>query len=43
MVYSPCKQPIKEHNMNFDFKANMKYIIVGLIVVLVGASVFGLI
>lgn len=29
--------------MNFDFKANMKYIVIGLIVVLIGASVFGLI
>lgn len=29
--------------MNFDFKGNMKYIVIGVVVLIVGASVFGLI
>jgi len=29
--------------MNFDFKGNMKYIVIGLVVVLIGASFFGII
>ena len=29
--------------MNFDFKGNMKYIVIGAIILIVGASVFGLV
>lgn len=29
--------------MNFDFKGNMKYIVIGVVILIVGASVFGLV